>query len=38
MNSRLFRSLRDGDILLEEHDGGCVLFRKREQVEALLRG
>ena len=36
MNSRLFRALRSGDLLLEEHDGGCVLFQKREQVEALL--
>ena len=38
MRSRLFLALRNGDILLEEHDGGCVLFRKREQVEALLKG
>ena len=36
MNSRLFRALRSGDFLLEEHDGGCVLFQKREQVEKLL--
>ena len=37
MRSPLFLSLRNGDILLEEHDGGCVLFRKRQQVEALLK-
>ena len=36
MRSPLFTALRSGDLLLEEHDGGCVLFRKREQVEALL--
>lgn len=36
MQSPLFTALRSGDLLLEEHDGGCVLFRKREQVEALL--
>ncbi len=36
LRSPLFTSLRSGDILLEEHDGGCVLFQKREQVEALL--
>ena len=38
MRSPLFTALRSGEILLEEHDGGCVLFRKREQVEALLAG
>ena len=37
MRSPLFLSLRNGDILLEEHGGGCVLFRKRQQVEALLK-
>ncbi len=37
LRSPLFTALRSGDILLEEHDGGCVLFQKREQVEALLR-
>ena len=38
MRSPLFTALRSGELLLEEHDGGCVLFRKREQVEALLAG
>ena len=36
MDSRLFRSLREEGILMEEHDGGCVLYQRREQVEALL--
>ena len=36
MRSRLFASLRNGDYLLEDHAGGCILFEKREQVEALL--
>ena len=36
MQSGLFQALRSGDILLDEHDGGCVLFQKRDQVEALL--
>ena len=36
MDSRLFRSLREEGILMEDHDGGCVLYQKREQVEALL--
>ena len=37
IRSRLFRSLRDGDLLSDDHQGGCVLFEKREQVEALLQ-
>jgi len=36
MNSKLFRALRDGDILADDHAGGCVLHEKRELVEALL--
>ena len=38
LSSRLFRALRDGGYLLEDHPGGCTLFDKREQVEQLLRG
>lgn len=37
MNSKLFKSLRSGDMLLEEHKGGCVLYELKEQVEALIR-
>lgn len=36
LNSNLFKSLRDGDILLDEHEGGCVLFEHREEVEKLV--
>ena len=36
MRSPLFTALRDGDILLDDHEGGCVLYEKRAQVEALL--
>ena len=38
MHSPLFTALRNGDILLDDHDGGCVLYEKREQVEAILAG
>ena len=38
MHSPLFTALRSGDILLDEHEGGCVLYEKRAQVEALLAG
>ena len=38
MNSPLFTALRSGDILLDDHEGGCVLYEKRAQVEALLAG
>ncbi|MCR4749804.1 MAG: radical SAM protein [Lachnospiraceae bacterium] len=36
INSPLFRVLREGDLLVDDHEGGCVLYEKREQVEALL--
>ena len=36
ISSPLFTALQSGSILLDDHDGGCVLFEKREQVEALL--
>lgn len=37
LRSRLFTRLREDDVLMEEHEGGCVLFEKREEVEAILR-
>ena len=36
LNSKLFKSLRDDGILLDDHDGGCVLFEHKEDVEKLL--
>ena len=36
LRSRLFLALRDGGHLLEEHEGGCVLYEKRALVEQLL--
>ena len=36
LRSGLFQRLVNGDCLLEEHAGGCVLFEKRHEVEALL--
>lgn len=36
LQSRLFVRLREENILMEEHTGGCVLFEKRELVEELL--
>ena len=36
LNSRLFRALRENGHLLENHAGGCVLYEKRDLVEALL--
>ena len=36
LQSGLFQALREEGVLMEEHDGGCVLFRQRRQVEALL--
>ena len=36
LHSPLFMALRDGDILKDDHAGGCVLYEKRELVESLL--
>ena len=38
LHSPLFTALRDGEILLDDHVGGCVLYEKRELVESLLAG
>lgn len=37
LNSPLFNALRDGETLLAEHVGGCVLFEQQEQVKKLLK-
>ena len=37
MSSPLFTALRSGDLLLDDHKGGCVLYEKRELVEALIK-
>lgn len=36
MHSPLFTALRSGDLLADDHKGGCVLYEKRDQVQALL--
>lgn len=36
MNSRLFRELRDGGYLLEDHPGGCTLYERRSDVERIM--
>ena len=38
MRSKLFKSLNEKDILNADHIGGCVLFEKKELVEAELAG
>ena len=37
LHSPLFTSMRLTGLLQGEHEGGCVLYEKREQVEALLK-
>lgn len=37
MKSRLFKELREGGYLLEEHPGGCTLFERKEDVERILK-
>ena len=36
MHSPLFMALQSGDVLLDDHAGGCVLYEKRELVESLI--
>ncbi|MBQ6469300.1 MAG: radical SAM protein [Lachnospiraceae bacterium] len=36
LHSPLFMALRDGGILMDDHEGGCVLYEKRELVESIL--
>ena len=33
--SPLFRALREEGLLSGEHEGGCVLYERRDKVEAL---
>ena len=37
ISSPLFLALQSGDILLDDHEGGCVLYEKRELVEELIQ-
>ncbi|MBQ7927203.1 MAG: radical SAM protein [Methanobrevibacter sp.] len=37
LESNLFKTLRDGDILMDHHEGGCVLFENKEKVEKILK-
>lgn len=36
LRSPLFTALRSGDILLEDHEGGCILYEKHAVVENLI--
>lgn len=36
LNSPLFKKLQNGNVLTEEHAGGCVLFEKEDTVQELL--
>ena len=38
LHSPLFTALRDGGLLMDDHEGGCVLYEKRELVENILAG
>ncbi len=38
LHSPLFMALQSGDILKDDHEGGCVLFEKRELVEQIIAG
>ncbi len=37
MDSSLFKRLRDGGFLLEDHPGGCTLYERKDDVERIMR-
>jgi MoaA/NifB/PqqE/SkfB family radical SAM enzyme len=37
LKSPFLTAMREGGFLLGEHDGGCLLFEKRKEVEELLK-
>ena len=37
IRSPLFLALQSGDVLKDDHDGGCVLYEKRALVEQLMK-
>lgn len=37
LKSPLFLALQEGDYLKDDHEGGCVLFAKRQEVEQILK-
>ena len=38
LRSPLFTALKSGNILSDNHIGGCVLYEKREQMEEIING
>ncbi|MBR1663163.1 MAG: radical SAM protein [Ruminococcus sp.] len=36
LDSPLFKALQSGDVLSDDHDGGCVLYEKRSLVQSLI--
>ena len=37
IGSELFRALKEGDYLKDDHNGGCVLYEKRKEVEQIIK-
>ena len=37
LHSPLFLALQDGNLLVDDHEGGCVLYENREMVEQLMK-
>ncbi len=38
LHSPLFLALQSEGVLLDDHEGGCILYEKREMVESIMRG
>lgn len=37
LKSKLFRLIREGNLLKDDHNGGCILFEKKEEIEKLVK-
>ncbi len=38
LHSPLFLALQSEGVLFDDHEGGCILYEKREMVESIMRG
>ena len=37
INSKLFRTMREEEMLSDEHKGGCVLFERRDRMNEIMK-
>lgn len=37
LTSKLFSLIRESNLLKDDHNGGCILFEKKEEIEQLVK-